>query len=208
MALRLLEWEGRSQDLKESREEIRQDLTGSISHDTNASSAIIQEVKMRIGEIRTLAGPNVFSHSPVLIMKLFLDDLTERESFEIEGFNERLLNLLPGVNEHHCAKGRPGGFVERLAEGTYFGHVVEHAALELTELAGVPVFHGKTRNAGETGVYHVIVEYKAEQATKYLLETAVELVEALIRDESFPLEQRVEKACSIAAKTELGPSTK
>jgi cyanophycin synthetase len=163
---------------------------------------------MRIGEIRTLAGPSVYSYNSVLIMKLFLDELTDKESFEIPGFNERLLNLLPLLNDHHCAKGRPGGFVERLEEGTYFGHIVEHVALELTEPAGIPVFHGKTRNAGEPGVYNVIVEYKAEQATKYLLETAVELVEALVKDEPFALAQRVEKARCIAARTELGPSTK
>jgi cyanophycin synthetase len=60
---------------------------------------------MRVGEVRAMAGPNVYSHNPVLILKLFLDDLTEKESVEINRFNERLLNLLPGIHDHHCAKG-------------------------------------------------------------------------------------------------------
>ena len=75
---------------------------------------------------------------------------------------------------------RDGGFIERLREGTYFGHVVEHVALELTELAGIPVFHGKTRRAVEPGAYNVIIEYEAEQGTKRLLRMAVEMVESLI----------------------------
>src|SRR5262245_39591906 len=122
---------------------------------------------MRIGEIRTLAGPNVYSFRPVLSIKLYLEELAGRESREFPGFNELLLELMPGLLKHHCSKECEGGFLERLREGTYLGHVVEHVALELTELAGVPVFHGKTRYAGEPGSYNVIIEYKAERGTRY-----------------------------------------
>jgi cyanophycin synthetase len=79
-----------------------------------------------------------------------------------------LLELLPGIHEHHCAKGRRGGFVERLNDGTYFGHIVEHVALELSEAAGIDVNFGKARYAGAPGVYNVIVAYKAEQGMRYL----------------------------------------
>jgi cyanophycin synthetase len=163
---------------------------------------------MRIDGIRTLSGPNIYSHNPVLVMRLYLEDLVEKESYEIPGFIDRLLSLLPGMREHHCSLGRPGGFTERLREGTCFGHVVEHVALELTEHAGAPSFHGKTREAGEPGCYIVAVEYRAEEGTRFLLETAVELVEALVRGEGFPLEERLEQARSIIARTELGPSTR
>jgi cyanophycin synthetase len=141
-------------------------------------------------------------------MRLDLGELNEKESYEISGFIERLLAKLPDLNDHHCSKGRPGGFVERLHEGTYFGHTVEHVALELAARAGCKATHGKTRYAGETGVYNVVIEFCAEQATRYLLKTAVELVEALIAGEEFPLEERLEEAKQIAAETELGPSTR
>ncbi|MGH9768803.1 MAG: cyanophycin synthetase [Blastocatellia bacterium] len=163
---------------------------------------------MRIGEIRTLAGPNVYSFRPVLSMKLYLDDLAGKESREFPGFDELLLELMPGLVKHHCSKEREGGFMERLREGTYFGHVVEHVALELTEMAGIPVFHGKTRSAGEPGSYNVIIEYKAEQGTKYLLRLAVEIVESLKWGEPFPLEKRLGEARKLIARTELGPTTK
>jgi cyanophycin synthetase len=163
---------------------------------------------MKIEGIRTLSGPNVYTHRPALILTLDLEDLARVETRDVEGFNARLLALLPGLREHHCSRGRAGGFVERLEEGTYFGHAVEHAAIELTGLAGVGVTHGKTRAAERDGVYHVVVEYKAEDATRYLLETAVALVESVIRGEAFPLEERVREARCIAASTELGPSTR
>jgi cyanophycin synthetase len=155
-----------------------------------------------------MAGPNVYSHRPVLLMRLDLAELCERESREIPGFVERLLALLPGLGDHHCSKGYAGGFVERLREGTYFGHVVEHAALELASQTGCAAYHGKTRYAGEPGVYNVVIEFCAEQATRYLLESAVALVEAVIRGDHFSPEALIEEAKLIAAETELGPSTR
>jgi len=163
---------------------------------------------MRIEFIRTLAGPNVYTHRPALLMRLDLEDLAGRESCEVEGFVGRLLETLPGLREHHCALGRPGGFVERLRGGTYFGHVVEHVALELMGMAGVGADHGKTRAAEAEGVYNVVVEYRAEQATRFLLGRAVALVEALVAGRPFAPGPVAEEARAVAAETELGPSTR
>src|SRR5690606_10610103 len=132
-----------------------------------------------------MEGPNLFHDRPVLAMRLSLGAFTEVESCDLPGFNERLLALLPGLAEHHCSKGRPGGFVERLATGTYFGHIVEHVALELAGLLGSPVTYGKTRYAGERGVYQVIVRYRSEAGMRWLLRSAVALVECVAADEPF-----------------------
>jgi cyanophycin synthetase len=163
---------------------------------------------MRIKNIRTLTGPNVYSHQPVLIMKLDLEGLTDTESREISGFNERLINLLPGLREHHCSRDKRGGFIERLWEGTYFAHIIEHAALELSEGAGISVGFGRARYAGTPGLYNVLVTYKSEQGMRYLLQMAVELVEALTKGEEFPLAERIKEARCIVAYVELGPSTR
>jgi cyanophycin synthetase len=167
---------------------------------------------MRVGGIRTLAGPNVYSHRPVLSMRLYLEDLAGKESREFPGFNELLLELLPGLAKHHCCMEREGGFAERLREGTYFGHIVEHVALELTDLAGVPVCHGKTRSAGEPGAYNIIIEYEAEEGTKRLLRMAVEIAESLTLQAKggapFPLEKRLGEVRKFIARSEFGPTTK
>ena len=162
---------------------------------------------MKVESIRPLSGPNVFSYRPVLVMRLDLGDLYERESCEFEGFNQRLLSLLPNLNSHHCSLGRPGGFVTRLEEGTYFGHIVEHVALELTDLCGVGATHGKTRH-DEGRVYNVAIEYKAERAATYLLQEAVKLVEALLHKNTFNLTPVVEHAKQLVSDWEPGPTTR
>lgn len=163
---------------------------------------------MKVERIRTVAGPNVYSHHPVIVMTLDLEDLTEKETIEFTSFNERLLACLPGLRDHHCSLGVAGGFVVRLHEGTYFGHVVEHVAIELATLAEVGANHGKTRNAGEPSLYNIAVEYTSEQASHYLLARAVELVEAVLRSETFPVGKEIWEAKRIASLSELGPSTR
>ena len=141
-------------------------------------------------------------------MRLDLGELDGKETREFKGFNDRLLACLPGLNEHQCSLGRPGGFVQRLEEGTYFGHVVEHVAIELAALADVGANHGKTRHAGEPRIYNVAIEYKAERASRYLLDVAVRLVTAVLNSEVFPVGKEIWEAKQIAAQTELGPSTR
>src|SRR5436853_7567617 len=103
---------------------------------------------MKIGEIRTLAGPNLYSHHPVLVMKLDVEDLMEKESHEFPGFNDQLLSLLPGLHLHHFAEGKPGGFMKRFKDVTHFGQIIEHVALELPEHTGIRTFHAKSGFAG------------------------------------------------------------
>ena len=141
-------------------------------------------------------------------MRLDLGELDGKESREFKGFNDRLLACLPGLDDHQCSLGRRGGFVHRLEEGTYFGHVVEHVAIELATLAGAGANHGKTRHSGEPRIYNVAIEYKAEQASRYLLEVAVRLVQAVLNAEAFPVGKEIWEAKQIAAVTELGPSTR
>lgn len=161
---------------------------------------------MKIADIRFIPGPNIYLHRPVMVMRLHLEEYAFKESYEFPGFGERLLNLLPGLHEHHCAKGEPGGFVERLTGGTYIGHVIEHAAIEMSQRIGVAVNRGQTLYAAD-GVYDVIVECQNEASMKYLLETAVELVQALVHDQPFPLEERLTEAKRLADRTTLGQST-
>lgn len=163
---------------------------------------------MRIDGMRTLDGPNVYHHKPVIVMGLDLEELEGRETREFEAFNEALVALLPGLAKHHCGLGREGGFLERLRTGTYFGHVVEHVALEMAGLLGSPVTYGKTRGTDRPGRYDVIVRFRSEKGMRRLLEGAVELVGALVRGDPFDLEGLLAEADRIARRTDLGPSTR
>jgi len=113
---------------------------------------------MRIVEVRRLRGPNVYCSRPAVTALVDLQEFTGRETVEVPGFTERVLELLPGLAEHHCAATRPGGLVDKMTRGTYFGHVIEHVTLELSHLIGREVYFGRTLWAGTPGWFKLIIE--------------------------------------------------
>lgn len=162
---------------------------------------------MKVVQLRAIDGPNVYHYQPVLILRVDLEEFTERESYEYPGLPERLLGECPGLYDHYCAMGRPGGFVERLFGGTYFGHVIEHVSLELLTQVGFKANFGKTRSAGSPGLYDIIVEYECLEATQFVLLLAMDYVAACARGEDFPLQARLQEARRIREHSSLGPST-
>ena len=109
---------------------------------------------MGVLEPRALRAANPYRYRPVIRLKVDVEELEEYQASELGNFADRLLELMPTLHEHGCSYGEPGGFVRRLREGTWLGHVSEHIALELQCLAGTPVTYGKTRGAGEgEGIY-------------------------------------------------------
>src|SRR4051812_46484121 len=110
---------------------------------------------MKIASLRTNYGPNVFHNCPTIAMTVDLGEYKDISSADFKSFNEKLLFILPGLENHTCSPGYKGGFVERLKKGTYPAHIIEHVALELSALCGIEVHFGKTRYAGKPGVYEI-----------------------------------------------------
>lgn len=118
---------------------------------------------MRVLERSVYRGPHLYSVRPMIRIQIDLRDLEQWPSDRLPGFTDALLALLPGLGVHGCSYQRPGGFVERLREGTWLGHIIEHVALELQTLAGSRVTRGKTRSVkGRPGVYNVLYTYRDE----------------------------------------------
>ncbi len=165
---------------------------------------------MQILEIKVLKGPNYWSvRRPKLIqMKLDLEEMEQRPTNTIEGFRQRLEKLLPTLYEHRCSEGVPGGFLSRVKEGTWMGHVIEHIALEIQTLAGMDCGFGRTRGTGlKEGLYYVIFDYMEEDAGVYAARSAFRIVEALIAGVDYDLEKDVQEMREIRENTRLGPST-
>jgi cyanophycin synthetase len=167
---------------------------------------------MKILRTQTLRGPNYWSirRDKIIVMRLDLEDLAEKPSNEIPGFYEGLIDVLPSLVEHYCSPGYRGGFFERVRTGTYMGHIIEHIALELQELAGTPVGFGRTRVTSTPGVYNVVFEYVDEQAGRYAGRAAVRLCQSLVDTGTYSKEELAQDLadlrdlCNNAA---LGPST-
>ncbi len=167
---------------------------------------------MRLIEIRRLSGPNVYLRRPVAVARLELDGLTGHETTSHAGFAARLTSLLPGLAEHHCSAGRPGGFLDAMAHGTYFGHVTEHVMLELSTLAGRPVHFGRTEWAGADGRYDVVTECPPDEPAgspvpRDLLVLAMRMVTDIVAERT----PRTDAALAAIARTveeeRLGVST-
>ncbi|MES2701502.1 MAG: cyanophycin synthetase [Bacteroidota bacterium] len=164
---------------------------------------------MKILDIKTMSGPNYWSATrhKLVVMLLDLEDMEQKPTDKIPGFGERLSALMPSLYEHRCSEGVPGGFFQRIAEGTWMGHVIEHIALELQTLAGMDTGFGRTRETKEPGVYHVVFSYQEAKAGTYTAKASVKIAEALIAGEPYDLEADIQKLREIREDDRLGPST-
>ena len=160
-----------------------------------------------IQRIVTLRGPNIWTYRPVLEAWVDIGELEAFPSNKIPGFYERLTAWLPTLIEHRCSPGVRGGFLMRLKEGTWPGHILEHVTLELQNLAGLPGGFGKARETSKVGVYKVVVRAWHEQVTHAALHEARDLVMAAIEDRPFDVDAAVETLRDLAQDLCLGPST-
>jgi cyanophycin synthetase len=163
---------------------------------------------LRILETQVFRGPNYWSYEPAIRLLVDLGALEHWPTNTLPGFNEALLEYLPGLAQHSCSLGRPGGFIDRLNEGTWLGHVAEHIALELQRETGTQVYRGKTRGAGEPGRYHIIYGYGEEQVGLAAGKLAVRLVNHLVEAEpKFDFLVELEDLIRLSERTAFGPST-
>lgn len=164
---------------------------------------------MKILDIKTMNGPNYWSarRHKLIVMLLDLEDLEEKPTNKIPGFLERIKELIPSMYSHRCSEGVPGGFFQRIEEGTWMGHVIEHIALEIQTLAGMDTGFGRTRESPEKGVYHVVFSYYEAKSGIYAAKSAVRIAEALISGEEYDLETDLQNMREIREAERLGPST-
>ncbi|GAA0971840.1 Cyanophycin synthetase [Nocardioides aquaticus] len=164
---------------------------------------------LAITETRVYRGANVWSYDRAIHLVVDLGSLEEFPTSTLPGFTDHMMTMLPGLREHSCSRGRRGGFVERLHEGTWLGHVAEHCALALQQVVGHDVRRGKTRAVkGTTGVYNVIYGYDDEQVGLAAGRLAVRLVNHLVQaDPEFDWDAELESFIRRAQRTAFGPST-
>lgn len=157
--------------------------------------------------INYLAGPNIWTYRPVIEAWLDIGELEDYPSNLLPGFTTRLTTWLPGLVEHHCGVGYHGGFIERLNEGTWAGHILEHVVLEVQSLAGMKTGFGKTRSTGEHGVYKMAFRTRDNVVGRAALDVSHRLMMAAINDEPFDLPAALVRLTDMVDRLCLGPST-
>ncbi len=154
-----------------------------------------------------LRGPNIWAYRPIIEALVDIGELEDFPSNTIPGLYERLNAWLPSLVEHRCSVGERGGFLQRLRQGTWPAHILEHVTLELQNLAGMPGGLGRARETSVRGVYKVIVRAWHEEVTKAALYAARDLVMAAIQDRPYDVQGAIDTLRELADDLRLGPST-
>lgn len=163
---------------------------------------------MKILQVRTFVGPNIYTYRRAIAMVVDLEDVAEMSSVQIPEFIPRLLEIAPGLQTHECSRGYPGGFLERLHEGTYMGHVIEHLALELQTMVGCEVSFGRARERKQPGHYNIVFEYEVAEVGEAAGRAAVEIIEELSHGRRHQgTDEIISKLRELRAQYGLGPST-
>ena len=174
---------------------------------------------MRILNRNVYVGPSQYAKFPVIRLELDLGVLEQWPTAKLGGgFVDALVAALPGLAEHGCSYREPGGFLRRMreGEGTWLGHVLEHVAIELQNVAGEDVTFGKTRSISDDrpGVYSVVYEYAQREEGIAAGELALKLLDSLLpaelrtaTDDSWNWEDERDGFIRYAQRRALGPST-
>ncbi len=174
---------------------------------------------MLILDKAVFVGPSLYAHFPVIRLDIDLGPLEEWPSGKLgPSFTEPLLAALPGLHTHTCSYGKPGGFVRRLTEGegTWMGHILEHVAIEIQNVAGESVTFGKTRSHGPPGHYWVVYQYEQEDVGVEAGRLALTLLHSLLPPElrpegsvpaGFDFAAERDEFIRFAQRRALGPST-
>ena len=176
---------------------------------------------MKITATNVYVGPSIYANFPVIRMVLDIGVLLEWPSVKCGlEFTDGLQRALPSLAEHGCSYRRPGGFVRRLTEddGTWMGHIMEHVALEIQNMAGSGVSFGRTRSTGEPGFYNMVYAYRQRDAGIEAGHLALRLLMHLLPshlqeqvhykiDPDFNFETELEGFVRRAQRREFGPST-
>ena len=164
---------------------------------------------MKIIDIKTMKGPNYWSvrRHNLTVMVLDLEEMEQFPTNKIDGFGERLEKMFPSMYTHRCSVGKAGGFFQRVKQGTWMGHVIEHIALEIQTLAGMDCGFGRTRGYGEEGVYFVVFNHMVGKVGRYAAKASFRIAEALISGEEYDLAEDILNMKEIRQNEGLGPST-
>lgn len=169
---------------------------------------------MEILEIRTLRGPNYWSGywKKLIILRLDIADYEGKPTDKLDGFYDRMVELLPTLKTHGCSYGEEGGFLRRVLEGTWAGHVIEHMALELQTLAGMDTGYGRTRETGDRGIYNVVYSYIEEEVGRFAGRSSVRIFLELAENKPIDeiregLAKDIQQMREIREEVRFGPST-
>ncbi|HEV7836461.1 MAG TPA: hypothetical protein VGO75_00220 [Gemmatimonadaceae bacterium] len=169
--------------------------------------AVIPDPKteVRMTTLHATRGANYWSRLPITRMDLSIGAYEHISSADVQGVTDALISAMPGLRDHRCSIGEPGGFVIRLRRGTFFGHIVEHVALELQGMIGHEVGYGRTRGGALPGDYTIVVEYLHEGVGLRSAALALEIVQSAFAGTLNSVDHAVAELAALAETPPVPP---
>jgi cyanophycin synthetase len=150
-------------------------------------------------------GANYWSRLAITRMDLTVGAYENISSTDVPGVASALVSAMPGLHDHRCSIGEPGGFIIRLKQGTYLPHIVEHVALELQGMIGHDVGYGRTRGGDEPGEYTLIFEHMHESVGLRAAALALGLVQSAFAGTLDSVDHAVAELAALAATPGMPP---
>ena len=163
------------------------------------------QLEIRMTTLHATRGANYWSRLPITRMDLQIGAYEHISSADVPGVTDALVSAMPGLRDHRCSIGEPGGFIVRLKRGTYFGHIVEHVALELQGMIGHEVGYGRTRGGDSPGEYTLIFEHLHEAVGLRAAALALEIVQSAFAGTLTSVEHAVVELSALAATPPTPP---
>ncbi|MDG6220195.1 MAG: cyanophycin synthetase [Candidatus Thermoplasmatota archaeon] len=175
---------------------------------SETAAPVIEKEAIEIERIRFLRGPNVHALFPVMEAVLELGGFVDTPSNP--DFASKLALLFPPLGKHKCSMDYEGGFVERLNQGTYPAHIIEHTTLAILEMLGSEAVFGKSREI-EGSRYRIVVEYESETLVENAFKLATHVVSKLLMGENVTpqsIQAQIWRMEDAFEMERLGPSTR
>jgi cyanophycin synthetase len=127
-----------------------------------------------------IRGPNRRSYLKSVVQVIIdIGILENHPSNHFVGLDEKLLSYLPGLESHRC----DGGFINRIRQGTWMGHILEHMALEFQSIVTkCDSGFGRTRELknGKPGVYVISISCMDEKLGYQCIEESKRLLLSIL----------------------------
>jgi cyanophycin synthase-like protein len=163
------------------------------------------KLEVRLLTLHATRGANYWSRLPITRMDLNIGAYENISSADVPGVTQSLVNAMPGLRDHRCSIGEPGGFIIRLRRGTYFAHIVEHVALELQGMIGHEVGYGRTRGGDAPAEYTLIFEHIHEAVGLRSAALALEIVQNAFAGSLTSVEHAVAELAALAQTPSVPP---
>lgn len=161
--------------------------------------------EVRMTTLHATRGANYWSRLAITRMDLTVGAYEDISSADVPGVTAALVESMPGLRDHRCSIGEPGGFIIRLKRGTYLPHIVEHVALELQGMIGHDVGYGRTRGGDEPGEYTLIFEHLHEAVGLRAAALALGIVQSAFAGTLTSVEHGVAELAALAKTPGVPP---